>query len=64
MNTTVEEVGKCPHCKGRKVRETMNYKVNPYPLSQAIMGLGGAGQMESKTKITIYCTQCFTIFKQ
>ena len=66
MSTTTEVIEKCPHfnCGGNKVRETIVFKVNPYPPSQIILGPGGKGQMVSKTEIKIYCTKCSTLFNQ
>jgi len=66
MNIVNEDIGKCPHsdCGGRKVRETFTYQESPYPPSQTILGPGGKNQLQTKTKITIYCTKCFSIFRQ
>jgi len=66
LKTKIKEIGECPHynCGGKKVQETISYRENPYPPTQVILGPGGKNQMISKSKILIYCTKCFSIFKQ
>ena len=64
LKTISEIVGKCPHCSGKKLRELMTWKENPYPPSQIILGPGAKNQLTIKTKTTIYCNTCSTIFKE